>query len=190
MARNCKAAIASLIWTTFPGHFRLGATYITRNRSHVIFSRACVDFYGWWKRNSFPVPVTAHVPNFDFLTGYCDFKKCEESKRALKNPFASCLAKFITTLKLLRITEQWHFFPVKFQFGRIGSFWCCFHCLWLEDWEKGSSLMQIEGLFLLPGDNHERNKQKWNSNNKDYCKSSIKPPRGLIFFKHCWGGLI
>ena len=32
-------------------------------------------------------PVTAHVPNFDFLTGCCKFKRCEESQRTLKNPF-------------------------------------------------------------------------------------------------------
>ena len=40
-----KAAIASFIWTTFPGHFRLGANDITRNRPRVIFSRACVDIF-------------------------------------------------------------------------------------------------------------------------------------------------
>ena len=44
-------------------------------------------------------PVTAHVPNFDFLTGCRKFKRCEESKRTLKNPFALPLAKFDTTKK-------------------------------------------------------------------------------------------
>ena len=54
VARNCnavtakKAAIASFIWTTFRGHFRLGANDITRNRSRVIFSRVCVDIYRRW----------------------------------------------------------------------------------------------------------------------------------------------
>ena len=48
-------------------------------------------------------PVTAHVPNFEFLTGCREFKRHEESKRTLKNPFASRLAEFDTTLKLLRI---------------------------------------------------------------------------------------
>ena len=43
-----KAAIASFIWTTFPGHFRLGANDITRNRPRVIFSRACVDIFRRW----------------------------------------------------------------------------------------------------------------------------------------------
>ena len=51
-------------------------------------------------------PVTAHAPNFDFRTGCPEIKRCEESKRSLKNPFASRLAEFDTTLKLLRITDQ------------------------------------------------------------------------------------
>ena len=37
-------------------------------------------------------PVTAHAPNFDFWTGCPEIKTCEESKRTLKNPFASRLA--------------------------------------------------------------------------------------------------
>ena len=51
-------------------------------------------------------PVTAHTPDFDFWTGYPEIKRCEESKRTLKNPLASRLAEFKTTLKLLRITDQ------------------------------------------------------------------------------------
>ena len=51
-------------------------------------------------------PVTAHAPNFDFRTGCREIKRCKESKRTLKNPFASRLAEFNTTLKLLRITDQ------------------------------------------------------------------------------------
>ena len=51
-------------------------------------------------------PVTAHVPSFHFRTGYREIKRCEESKRTLKNPFASRLTGFNTTLKLLRITDQ------------------------------------------------------------------------------------
>ena len=52
-------------------------------------------------------PVTAHAPDFDFWTGCPEVKRiCEESKRTLKNPFASRLAEFDTTLKLLRITDQ------------------------------------------------------------------------------------
>ena len=37
-------------------------------------------------------PVTAHAPNFDFWTGCHEIKRCEESKRTLKNPFTSRLA--------------------------------------------------------------------------------------------------
>ena len=51
-------------------------------------------------------PVTAHAPNFYFWTGCREIKRCEESKRILKNPFASRLAGFNTTLKLLRIIDQ------------------------------------------------------------------------------------
>ena len=63
-------------------------------------------------------PVTEHAPNFDFWTGCREIKRCEKSKRTLKNPFASRLAEFDTTLKLLRITEQWYIVPVEFRFGR------------------------------------------------------------------------
>ena len=51
-------------------------------------------------------PVTAHAPKFDFWTGCREIKRCEESKRTLKNPFESRLAEFNITLKLLRITDQ------------------------------------------------------------------------------------
>ena len=51
-------------------------------------------------------PVTAHAPDFDFWTGCREIKRCEESKRTLKNPFASRLTGLNTTLKLLRITDQ------------------------------------------------------------------------------------
>ena len=66
-------------------------------------------------------PVTAHAPNFDFRTGCREIKRCEESKRTLKNPFASRLAEFNTTPKLLRITDQWYIVLVKFRFGRNPS---------------------------------------------------------------------
>ena len=100
-----------------------------------------------WKEH---YPVTAHAPNFDFRTGCREIKRCEESKRTLKNPFASRLAEFNTTLKLLRITDQWYIVPVKFRFGRNQDFWRYFYCRWPEDQRMGSALMPIEGLFLLP----------------------------------------
>ena len=62
--------------------------------------------------------VTAHAPNFDFWTGCREIKRCEETKRTLKNPFASRLAEFDTALKLLRITDQWYIVPAEFRFGQ------------------------------------------------------------------------
>ena len=43
-------------------------------------------------------PVTAQAPNFDFRTGCREIKRCEESKRTLKNLFVSRFAEFNTTL--------------------------------------------------------------------------------------------
>ena len=63
-------------------------------------------------------PITAHAPNFDFWTGCREIKRCEESKRTLKNAFASRLAGLNTTLKLLRITDQLYIVPVKSRFGQ------------------------------------------------------------------------
>ena len=51
-------------------------------------------------------PVTAHAPNFDFRTGCGEVKRDEDSKRTCKNPFASRLAEFHTTLNPFRITDQ------------------------------------------------------------------------------------
>ena len=51
-------------------------------------------------------PVTVHAPNFDFGIGCSEIKRCEESKRTLKNPFATRLAEFDTALKPLRIRDQ------------------------------------------------------------------------------------
>ena len=91
-----------------------------------------------------------HAPNIDFWTGCREIKRCEESKRTLKNPFALRLVEFNTTLKFLRITDQWYIVPVDFWFGQIGIFWSYFYCRWPEDQKMGSTLMPIEGLFLLP----------------------------------------
>ena len=70
--------------------------------------------------------------------------------RTLNNPFASHLAKFKTTLKLLRITDQWYVVPVKFRFGRNQDFLALLLLPLAEGRQnKGSPLMPIEGLFLL-----------------------------------------
>ena len=97
-------------------------------------------------------------------------------KRTFKNPFASRLAESDNTLKLLRITDQWYIVPVKFRFGRNRDFLA----LLLLPLARGSDLIPVEGLFLLPADhtcsdNLERNTQIWNSNKKDYARK--KPLR-------------
>ena len=96
-------------------------------------------------------PVTAHAPNFDFWTGCREIKRCEESKRTLKNPFATRLAEFDTALKPLSITDQWYILlRLSFDLGEIRIFCRYFYCRWPEDQKLGSALMPIEGLFLLP----------------------------------------
>ena len=96
-------------------------------------------------------PVTTRPLNFDFWTGCREIKRCEESKKTLKNPFVSRLAEFCITLKLLRITDQWYIVPAEsFDLGEIGIFWRHFYCRWPEDQKMGITLMPIEGLFLLP----------------------------------------
>ena len=96
-------------------------------------------YYGVLKEQ---YPVTAHAPNFDFWTGCREIKRCQESKRTLKNPFASRLGEFDTSLKLLRITEKWYILPVEFRFGRNRDLLVLLLPL-------GSAFMPIEGLFLL-----------------------------------------
>ena len=66
----------------------------------------------------------------------------------MKNPFASRLGEFDTSLKLLRITENDIFSPLSFDLGEIEIFWSYF-CRWPEDQKMGSAFMPIEGLFLL-----------------------------------------
>ena len=119
-------------------------------------------------------PVTAQAPNFDFWTGCREIKRCEESKRTLKNPFASRLAGFNTTLKLLRIIDQWYIVPVKFLFGQNLDF-LAFLLLPLargpKDWKHFDANWRLisSASFHTSSDNCERNTQKWNSKNKD-CK--------------------
>ena len=44
----------------------------------------CRNFKFWLTLKE-QYPVTAHAPNFDFWTGCREIKRCEESKRTLKN---------------------------------------------------------------------------------------------------------
>ena len=122
--------------------------------------------------------VTEHAPNFDFWTGCREIKRCEESKRTLKIPFALRLGEFDTTLKLLRITDQWYILPVEFRFGRNRDLLALLLPLpggpkdgqrFYADWGLISS-----ASFHTSSDNCERNTQKWNSNNKDCKKETIE----------------
>ena len=129
-------------------------------------------------------PVTAHAPNFDFWTGCREIKRCEESKRTLKNPFASRLAGFNTTIKLLRITDQWYIVPVEFRFGQNRDF---LELLLLPlagepkdgkrfyaDWRLISS-----ASFHTSSNNCERNTRKRNSNNRDCKNETIETCDGV-----------
>ena len=124
-------------------------------------------------------PVTAHAPNFDFWTGCHEIKRCEESKRTLKNPFASRLTGFNTTLKLLRITDQWYIVPVKFRFGQNLDFLALLLLPLAggpKDWKHFDADWRLisSASFHTSSDNCERNKEKWNSNNKDCKKETIE----------------
>ena len=83
-----------------------------------------------------------------------DVVKSKDARRVRK-PWKICLHRawpreFNTTLKLLRITDQWYIVPESFDLGKIGIFWRYFYCRWpREDQKMGSTLMPIEGLFLL-----------------------------------------
>ena len=116
--------------------------------------------------------VTAHAPNFDFWTGCREIKRCEESKRILKNPFASRLAGFNTTLKLLRIIDQWYIVPVKFRFGQNLDFLALLLLPLAggpKDWKHFDADWRLisSASFHTSSNNCERNTQKWNSKNKD-----------------------
>ena len=132
-------------------------------------------YYGVLKEQ---YPVTAHAPNFDFWTGCREIKRCQESKRTLKNPFASRLGEFDTSLKLLRITEKWYILPAEFRFGRNRDLLVLLLPLaggpkdgqrFYADWRLISS-----ASFHTSSGNCERNTQKWNSNNRDCKKETIE----------------
>ena len=92
---------------------------------------------------------------------------------------SSRFAEFNTTLKLLRITDQWYIVPVKVRFGRNWNFLALLLLPLAEgpkdgkrfdaDWRLISS-----ASFHTSSDNCERNTQKWNSNNKDCKKETIE----------------
>ena len=129
---------------------------------------------GLWVISEKNVLHTAHAPSFNFRTGCREIKRCEESKRTLKNPFALRLAEFDTILKLLRITDQWFIVPVSFGLGDIGMFLSLLLLLLAGDPKDGKRFdvdwrLISFASFHTSSDNRERNTQKWNSNNRD-CK--------------------
>ena len=134
--------------------------------------------------------MTAHAPNFDFWTGCREIKRCEESRRTLKNPFASRLAEFSITLKLLRITDQWCNVPVKFWFGRNRDFLALLLLPLAggpKDWKHFDADWRLisSASFHTSSDNCERNTQKRNSNYKDCKKETI----GTLMWLY-WGDLV
>ena len=115
-----------------------------------------------------------------FWRNVAKFKRCEESKRTLKNLFAPRLAEFDTTLKVLRIADQWYIVSVKFRFERNRDFLALLSLLLAGGPRKGkrfnASLRLISPTsFHTSSDNRDRNTQKWNSNNKHYVR--MKPSR-------------
>ena len=115
-----------------------------------------------------------------FWRNVAKFKRCVESKRTLKNLFAPRLAEFDTTLKVLRIADQWYIVSVKFRFERNRDFLALLSLLLAGGPRKGkrfnASLRLISATsFHASSDNRERNTQKWNSNNKHYVR--MKPSR-------------
>ena len=125
-------------------------------------------------------PVTAHAPNLDFWTGCREIKRCEESTSTLKNPgFASRLAEFDTTLKLLRITDQWYIVLGEFRFGRNRDFLALLLLL-LARGPKDGKCFDADWRLIssassrTSSNNCERNTQKWNSNNRDCKKETIE----------------
>ena len=92
-------------------------------------------------------------------------KRCEESKRTLKNPFASHFAQFNTTLKRLRIRDQWYIVLIKFQFGRNRDFLAVLLLLLAGGPKDGTpfgadSRLISSASFHTSSDNCERNMQK------------------------------
>ena len=159
----------------FPGTFQWNVRKTcVPSTSQLEFS----EFLSKWKaphvqRKS--IPIFAHVQNFDFCLSCREIKRCEESKRTLKNLFASRLAEFDTTLKLLRIAEQLYIVPIKFRFARNLDFLALISLPLAGGPREGKRFNASWWLispasFHTSSDNRERNTQKWNCNNKDYVR--------------------
>ena len=120
-------------------------------------------------------PVTAHVPNFDFLTGCCEFKWCEESKRTYTKTSQHYRSRINFSCQVL--IWQNRDFLVLPSLPLAGG--------WKEGKHFNASRRLISpASFHTSSDNSERNTQKWNSSSKDYVRK--KP------WRHgCdWGDLV
>ena len=113
-----------------------------------------------------------------FWRDVAKFKRCEESKRTLKNLFASRLAEFDSILKLLRVTcrSMINCFR-KFRFGRNRDFLALLSLLLAGKGKRFNASLRLfsPASFHTSSDNRERNTQKWNSNNNHYVRK--KPLR-------------
>ena len=119
--------------------------------------------------------------------------------RELLHPFASRFAEFNTTLKCLRITDQWYIVLVKFLFGRNREFLAVL-LLSLAGGPKDGKRFDEDWRLISPAsfhtssDNCERNTQKWNSNNKDCKKETmgilmwLRRPSGIKLRDRAEGG--
>ena len=112
-------------------------------------------------------PVTAHVPNFDFLTGCCKFKRCEESKRTYTKTSRNYRSRINFSCHV-SIWQNWDFLVLPSLPLAGGS-------------KEGKRLLNKRlpsfspASFHTSSDNSERNTQKWNSSSKDYVRK--KPLR-------------
>ena len=136
-----------------------------------------------------------HVPNFDFMTGFREFKWCEEKGNArvrepgklrLHRAWPNSILHY--NLSELKINDI--LFPLSFDLGEMGILWRYFqYSRWPEDQKKENTLMTVENLVLPPADhissdNRVKNTQKWNTNSKDYVRK--KPLRNGCD----WGDLV
>ena len=124
-------------------------------------------------------PVTAHAPNFDFWTGCREIKRCEESRRTLKNPFATRLAVFDTALKPLSITDRWYILlRLSLIWTKSGFFVVTFIAVGrrTKSWEALWCRLKAYFFCQLPYKprNCERNTYIWNSNNRHCKKETIE----------------
>ena len=83
-------------------------------------------FISFYLKEQYPLLRTYQT--FIFWQDVANSKDARRVREPWKNSFASRLAKFDTTLKLLKITDQWYIVPFKFQGMRYNPLvikWSC-----------------------------------------------------------------